>query len=140
MNTTENNSPTLPVTIEGFVELAHTLTVDNNRLKEQVANLTKSNNSHEYNQTELKNYLNENRDELGDCATDIAEIFGIALTRTYNVEVTYVLKATITSEDELDEGAFEYEQTAEASINWNGVDVESEEINVTNVSLTEENR
>ena len=140
MNTTENNSPTLPVTIEGFVELAHTLTVDNNRLKEQVAYLTRSNNSHEYNQTELKNYLNENRDELGDCATDIAEIFGIALTRTYNVEVTYVLKATITSEDELDEGAFEYEQTAEASIDWNGVDVESEEINVTNVSLTEENR
>lgn len=83
----------------------------------------------------LKDYLIENRDDLGEHAEAIADIFGIKLTKTYDVSVTVIFTATIESEEEPDESDLQYNVTP--SMYW-GFEVIEDNYEVTEASVEEQ--
>jgi hypothetical protein len=75
--------------------------------------LTETNNRNSKAQDKLKDYLVENFDEIGEeHATEIANIFGIDLSKTVDVEFNVTIKATISipvNEDVSDLSVYDFD-------------------------------
>jgi hypothetical protein len=88
----------------------------------------------------LEEYLDENWDDLGMHANEIAEIFGIALTKEVDVTVTVEYEITLTiprscSTDDLNEYEFDFD-----NISYNGEgDMDNSIFNVTQFEATDRN-
>ena len=93
--------------------------------------LTATNNSNSKAQEKLKDYLVENYDELGDHATEIANIFGIDLSKEIEVEFSVTIKATISvpmSTDVSDLSVYDFDveiSSSEYEINDYDADIDS---------------
>jgi hypothetical protein len=81
--------------------------------------LQSTNNSNSRAQDKLKDYLVENYDEIGEeHATEIANIFGIDLSKEVEVEFTVTIKATISmpvNEDVSDLSVYDFDITLESN-------------------------
>jgi hypothetical protein len=81
--------------------------------------LQSTNNSNSKAQDKLKDYLVENYDEIGEeHATEIANIFGMDLSKTVDVEFNVTIKATISipvNEDVSDLSIYDFNITIESN-------------------------
>jgi len=91
-----------------------------------------------YKKDNLRGYLQENKEELGEHAQAIADLFDIVLTRNYTVTVLVEFTATIESERELTEEDFSsYYITPE--LYWGSHEVSFENSDITDVTIEEDN-
>ena len=80
--------------------------------------LQETNNRNSRAQDKLKDYLVENYDELGEHATEIANIFSIDLSKEVEVEFNVTIKATVSipvNEDVSDLSVYDFDITIESN-------------------------
>ena len=97
--------------------------------------LQSTNNSNSRAQDKLKDYLVENFDEIGEeHATEIANIFGMDLSKTVDVEFNVTIKATISipvNEDVSDLSVYDFD--IEISSNESDYEIEESESDIDSI-------